>query len=56
MQILLQGINPGVTYEYTVERDDLKSIQPLHDYTANVTESECSTSCAGGMSVITATV
>ncbi|XP_033625467.1 A disintegrin and metalloproteinase with thrombospondin motifs 16-like [Asterias rubens] len=49
VEILLQGINPGVTYEYTVERDDLKSIQPLHDYTWNVTESECSTSCAGGI-------
>lgn len=54
MQILLQGVNPGITYEYTVERDDMKTSEPLHNYTWSVVESECSASCAGGRSVITA--
>ncbi|XP_036400105.1 A disintegrin and metalloproteinase with thrombospondin motifs 18 [Megalops cyprinoides] len=42
-EILLQGKNPGVVWEYTLPRSEKK-----HSYTWGVVRSDCSASCAGG--------
>ncbi|XP_072574335.1 A disintegrin and metalloproteinase with thrombospondin motifs 18 [Paramormyrops kingsleyae] len=42
-EILLQGTNPGVTWEYALPMDEKKP-----SYTWGVIRSECSASCAGG--------
>ncbi|XP_022082349.1 A disintegrin and metalloproteinase with thrombospondin motifs 16-like isoform X2 [Acanthaster planci] len=49
IEILLQGINPGIDYQYTIQRQDTKTVAPLHNYTWHLVESECSASCAGGV-------
>ncbi|XP_038067052.1 A disintegrin and metalloproteinase with thrombospondin motifs 18-like [Patiria miniata] len=49
LEILLQGINPGIDYQYTVQRQDTKAIASVHNYTWQIEESECSVSCAGGV-------
>jgi len=45
-QILLQGKNPGVSWEYTLPHPEKK-----HNYTWSVVRSDCSAPCAGGESV-----
>lgn len=42
-QILLQGKNPGVVWEYTLPRTERKP-----DYSWGVVRSDCSAPCAGG--------
>ncbi|KAM9817553.1 A disintegrin and metalloproteinase with thrombospondin motifs 18 [Neosynchiropus ocellatus] len=42
-EILLQGKNPGVTWEYTLPRTERKP-----DYSWGVVRSDCSAPCAGG--------
>ncbi|XP_043911487.1 A disintegrin and metalloproteinase with thrombospondin motifs 18 [Protopterus annectens] len=51
-EILLQGKNPGVAWEYTVAkaRMDNMTLQ-RHNYTWLTTQSSCSASCAGGIFV-----
>lgn len=44
-QILLQGKNPGVVWEYTLPRTERKP-----DYSWGVVRSDCSAPCAGGES------
>lgn len=43
VQILLQGKNPGVVWEYTLPRTERKP-----DYSWGVVRSDCSAPCAGG--------
>lgn len=45
-QILLQGKNPGVVWEYTLPRTERKP-----DYSWGVVRSDCSAPCAGGETV-----
>ncbi len=45
-QILLQGKNPGVLWEYTLPRTERKP-----DYSWGVVRSDCSAPCAGGETV-----
>ncbi|XP_051573018.1 A disintegrin and metalloproteinase with thrombospondin motifs 18-like [Myxocyprinus asiaticus] len=42
-EILLQGKNPGVSWEYTLPHTETK-----HNYTWSVVRSDCSAPCAGG--------
>ncbi|XP_056317948.1 A disintegrin and metalloproteinase with thrombospondin motifs 18 [Danio aesculapii] len=42
-EILLQGKNPGITWEYTLPHPEKK-----HNYTWSVVRSDCSAPCAGG--------
>lgn len=44
-QVLLQGWNPGVRWEYTLKKADEKR---RHNYTWAVVRSQCSATCAGG--------
>lgn len=46
-QILLQGKNPGVVWEYTLPRTERKP-----DYSWGVVRSDCSAPCAGGETVV----
>ncbi|XP_061101201.1 A disintegrin and metalloproteinase with thrombospondin motifs 18-like [Conger conger] len=43
VEVLLQGRNPGVVWEYTLHRSDKK-----HTYTWSLVRSQCSAQCAGG--------
>ncbi|XP_011676907.2 A disintegrin and metalloproteinase with thrombospondin motifs 18 [Strongylocentrotus purpuratus] len=49
VEILLQGKNPGVEYEYTVLGSHASSAPPVHTYTWNQTYTGCSATCAGGV-------
>ncbi|XP_061531476.1 A disintegrin and metalloproteinase with thrombospondin motifs 16 [Phycodurus eques] len=48
IEILLQGLNPGVHWEYTLMKTDEASAQLKHNYTWAIIRSKCSASCAGG--------
>ncbi|XP_034163571.2 A disintegrin and metalloproteinase with thrombospondin motifs 16 isoform X2 [Pangasianodon hypophthalmus] len=49
VEILLQGSNPGVQWEYTVTKVKTEKVtKPKHKYTWAVIRSECSATCAGG--------
>ncbi|KAI4889348.1 hypothetical protein NFI96_011542, partial [Prochilodus magdalenae] len=49
VEILLQGVNPGVRWEYTLAKADLeRETQPKHSYTWAVIRSQCSATCARG--------
>ncbi|XP_054638948.1 A disintegrin and metalloproteinase with thrombospondin motifs 16 isoform X1 [Dunckerocampus dactyliophorus] len=48
IEILLQGLNPGVLWEYTLNKADEGRNQIKHNYTWAVIRSKCSASCAGG--------
>ncbi|KAM9487904.1 A disintegrin and metalloproteinase with thrombospondin motifs 16 isoform 2-T2 [Clarias gariepinus] len=49
VEILLQGLNPGVRWEYTLTKGKAeKASKPKHTYTWAVIRSECSATCAGG--------
>uniref|UniRef100_A0A8C9R511 ADAM metallopeptidase with thrombospondin type 1 motif 16 n=1 Tax=Scleropages formosus TaxID=113540 RepID=A0A8C9R511_SCLFO len=49
VEILLQGHNPGVQWEYTLRKTDVdKKNHIKHNYTWAVIRSPCSVSCAGG--------
>uniref|UniRef100_A0A3P8TCT5 ADAM metallopeptidase with thrombospondin type 1 motif 16 n=1 Tax=Amphiprion percula TaxID=161767 RepID=A0A3P8TCT5_AMPPE len=50
IEILLQGWNPGVRWEYTLKRTDDKAMKNYikHSYTWAIIRSQCSATCAGG--------
>ncbi|XP_061772178.1 A disintegrin and metalloproteinase with thrombospondin motifs 16 isoform X1 [Nerophis ophidion] len=48
IEILLQGVNPGILWEYTLNKADDGRNQIKHNYTWAVIRSKCSASCAGG--------
>ncbi|XP_051921668.1 A disintegrin and metalloproteinase with thrombospondin motifs 16 isoform X1 [Hippocampus zosterae] len=48
IEILLQGLNPGVHWEYTLMKTDEARNQIKHNYTWAIIRSKCSASCAGG--------
>ncbi|CAH2283748.1 A disintegrin and metallo ase with thrombospondin motifs 16 [Pelobates cultripes] len=49
VELLLQGKNPGISWEYAVPKSDHdKKLAPKHNYTWAIIRSECSTSCGGG--------
>ncbi|XP_047014477.1 A disintegrin and metalloproteinase with thrombospondin motifs 16 isoform X2 [Ictalurus punctatus] len=49
VEILLQGSNPGVRWEYTLTKAKTEKVtKPKHKYTWAVIRSECSATCAGG--------
>nr|XP_023669699.1 A disintegrin and metalloproteinase with thrombospondin motifs 16-like isoform X1 [Paramormyrops kingsleyae] len=49
VEILLQGHNPGVQWEYSLRKVDVdKKNHVRHNYTWAVVRSHCSASCAGG--------
>ncbi|XP_072451946.1 A disintegrin and metalloproteinase with thrombospondin motifs 18 isoform X1 [Chiloscyllium punctatum] len=55
-EILLQGKNPGIAWEYTlpIAANESKTTVQKHNYTWVVVRSGCSASCAGGKMVTTA--
>ncbi|XP_061677121.1 A disintegrin and metalloproteinase with thrombospondin motifs 16 isoform X2 [Syngnathoides biaculeatus] len=48
IEILLQGSNPGVHWEYTLEDTGGARTQIEHNYAWAIIRSKCSASCAGG--------
>ncbi|XP_017565799.2 A disintegrin and metalloproteinase with thrombospondin motifs 16 isoform X1 [Pygocentrus nattereri] len=49
VEILLQGVNPGVRWEYTLAKADTeRETQPKHSYTWATIRSQCSATCARG--------
>ncbi|XP_006635993.2 A disintegrin and metalloproteinase with thrombospondin motifs 16 [Lepisosteus oculatus] len=49
IEILLQGRNPGVHWEYTLRKPDLdKKMAAKHNYTWAIIRSQCTVSCGGG--------
>ncbi|XP_037641856.1 A disintegrin and metalloproteinase with thrombospondin motifs 16 [Sebastes umbrosus] len=48
IEILLQGWNPGVRWEYTLKKADEKRNHIKHNYTWAIIRSQCSATCAGG--------
>ncbi|XP_041123891.1 A disintegrin and metalloproteinase with thrombospondin motifs 18-like [Polyodon spathula] len=55
-EILLQGKNPGIAWEYTLPKslNDSKTTARRHNYTWVAIRSDCSASCAGGQMSIKA--
>ncbi|XP_039619050.1 LOW QUALITY PROTEIN: A disintegrin and metalloproteinase with thrombospondin motifs 18 [Polypterus senegalus] len=47
-EVLLQGKNPGIAWEYTLPKNDNKNTNKKDNYTWVVIRSNCSASCAGG--------
>ncbi|XP_055504807.1 A disintegrin and metalloproteinase with thrombospondin motifs 18 [Leucoraja erinacea] len=54
-EILLQGKNPGIAWEYTLPKvaNESKASEQRHNYTWAVVRSGCTASCAGGKMVTT---
>ncbi|XP_071959244.1 A disintegrin and metalloproteinase with thrombospondin motifs 18-like isoform X2 [Antedon mediterranea] len=50
LELLLQGINPGIEYEFVSQKfaEINTTNAPVHNYTWTSTKSDCSASCAGG--------
>ncbi|XP_020490234.1 A disintegrin and metalloproteinase with thrombospondin motifs 16 [Labrus bergylta] len=48
IEILLQGWNPGVRWEYTLKKADERRNHIKHNYTWAIIRSQCSLTCAGG--------
>ncbi|CAL8248576.1 unnamed protein product [Lota lota] len=48
VEILIQGWNPGVRWEYTLKKADEKRSTVKHNYTWAIVRSQCSATCAGG--------
>uniref|UniRef100_A0A8P4KKE3 ADAM metallopeptidase with thrombospondin type 1 motif, 16 n=1 Tax=Dicentrarchus labrax TaxID=13489 RepID=A0A8P4KKE3_DICLA len=48
IEILLQGWNPGVRWEYTLKKADEKRNHIKHNYTWAIIRAQCSATCAGG--------
>ncbi|XP_006804459.1 A disintegrin and metalloproteinase with thrombospondin motifs 16 [Neolamprologus brichardi] len=50
IEVLLQGWNPGVHWEYTLKKADEKLMKNRikHNYTWAIIRSQCSATCAGG--------
>uniref|UniRef100_A0A8C2C5M0 Peptidase M12B domain-containing protein n=1 Tax=Cyprinus carpio TaxID=7962 RepID=A0A8C2C5M0_CYPCA len=52
VEVLMQGWNPGIQWEYTLTKDHTeRRNQPKHNYTWAIVRSQCSASCAGGQMV-----
>ncbi|KAI2655823.1 A disintegrin and metalloproteinase with thrombospondin motifs 16 [Labeo rohita] len=52
VEVLMQGWNPGIQWEYTLNKDHTeRRNQPKHNYTWAIVRSQCSASCAGGQMV-----
>uniref|UniRef100_A0A7N8Y0K4 ADAM metallopeptidase with thrombospondin type 1 motif, 16 n=1 Tax=Mastacembelus armatus TaxID=205130 RepID=A0A7N8Y0K4_9TELE len=49
IEILLQGWNPGIHWEYTQKKAEEKKNHSKHNYTWAIIRSQCSATCAGGM-------
>uniref|UniRef100_A0A3Q2SX69 ADAM metallopeptidase with thrombospondin type 1 motif 16 n=1 Tax=Fundulus heteroclitus TaxID=8078 RepID=A0A3Q2SX69_FUNHE len=51
IEVLLQGWNPGISWEYSLKKTDEKMIKNhiKHSYTWAIIRSHCSATCAGGM-------
>lgn len=45
-QILVQGVNPGVSYRYTLPKASTYPV--IHNYTWTAKLSDCDQPCAGG--------
>ncbi|XP_068452431.1 A disintegrin and metalloproteinase with thrombospondin motifs 16 [Clinocottus analis] len=48
IEILLQGRNPGVRWEYTLKKADERRNHIKHNYTWAIIRAQCSATCAGG--------
>ncbi|KAK7887192.1 hypothetical protein WMY93_026813 [Mugilogobius chulae] len=48
IEVLLQGWNPGVRWEYTLKNSDEKKNHIKHSYAWAIIRSQCSATCAGG--------
>ncbi|KAM3615039.1 uncharacterized protein V6R79_022589 [Siganus canaliculatus] len=48
IEILLQGWNPGVRWEYTLKKADEKKNYVKHNYTWAIVRSQCSATCGRG--------
>ncbi|KAJ3597712.1 hypothetical protein NHX12_001229 [Muraenolepis orangiensis] len=48
VEVLIQGWNPGVRWEYTLKKADDKRVSVKHNYTWAIVRSQCSATCAGG--------
>ncbi|XP_026149480.1 A disintegrin and metalloproteinase with thrombospondin motifs 16 isoform X1 [Mastacembelus armatus] len=48
IEILLQGWNPGIHWEYTQKKAEEKKNHSKHNYTWAIIRSQCSATCAGG--------
>ncbi|KAM9783263.1 A disintegrin and metalloproteinase with thrombospondin motifs 16 [Neosynchiropus ocellatus] len=48
IELLLQGPNPGVHWEYTMRNADESKGQTKHNYTWAIVRAKCSATCAGG--------
>uniref|UniRef100_A0A3P8UW88 ADAM metallopeptidase with thrombospondin type 1 motif 16 n=1 Tax=Cynoglossus semilaevis TaxID=244447 RepID=A0A3P8UW88_CYNSE len=48
VEILLQGWNPGVRWEYTLKKADEKKNSNKHHYSWAIIRSQCSATCGGG--------
>ncbi|XP_075068934.1 A disintegrin and metalloproteinase with thrombospondin motifs 16 [Mixophyes fleayi] len=49
VEILLQGKNPGMMWEFSLPKSESeKKLTPKHNYTWAIIRSECSASCGGG--------
>uniref|UniRef100_A0A3Q3KD59 ADAM metallopeptidase with thrombospondin type 1 motif, 16 n=1 Tax=Monopterus albus TaxID=43700 RepID=A0A3Q3KD59_MONAL len=48
IEILLQGRNPGVRWEYAQRKAEEKKNHSKHNYTWAIVRSQCSATCAGG--------
>ncbi|XP_075442138.1 A disintegrin and metalloproteinase with thrombospondin motifs 16 isoform X1 [Ascaphus truei] len=49
VEILLQGRNPGIAWEYSIPKSEIdKKPAPKHNYTWAIIRSECSSTCGGG--------
>ncbi|XP_056618367.1 A disintegrin and metalloproteinase with thrombospondin motifs 16 [Triplophysa dalaica] len=52
LEVLQQGWNPGILWEYTLSKEDTdRRNQPKHNYTWAIIRSQCSATCAGGQMV-----
>lgn len=53
LQLLLQGRNPGIAWEYSMpQRDHEQKPSAQPSYTWVIVRSECSVSCGGGRSLL----
>ncbi|XP_016097777.1 A disintegrin and metalloproteinase with thrombospondin motifs 16 [Sinocyclocheilus grahami] len=52
VEVLMQGWNPGIQWEYTLSKEHTdRRNQPKHNYTWAIVRSQCSATCAGGQMV-----
>ncbi|CAH1779016.1 unnamed protein product [Owenia fusiformis] len=54
VEVLMQGYNPGIYYEYTMPKINAMTVDLPHNYTWSAVTSQCSVTCAGGTQVTSA--